>query len=374
MDIGFFSPPYAQDYITGARTATQVIQWDLQLAQWADEYGLAEIYFAEHHTIGVEPSPAPDLIMAAASQLTKRVKLGAAAHLLPYHNPMALATRLLWLDHMTEGRYIAGFAPGSFPTDGQFFGVGASNSKMMDEALDIIEAIWTREAPFKIEGETWTCDMPAYSEQWKGPHLKPYQSPHPEIVMTGVQPTSPTFIDAGTRGYSPMSQQVAVHVLRQQWETYSAAAIAAGHTPDRSRWRVMRDIFVADTDDEARHQVLEGRAGQTWEHHILPAFRAVRDRGGKSYALGELLIEPGMAIEELTLEWMVDNFWLVGSPDTVVEKITKLNDDLDGVGAICSFVFDYSEDRETYERHFELLGRDVAPRVAALGPRAAAHA
>jgi alkanesulfonate monooxygenase SsuD/methylene tetrahydromethanopterin reductase-like flavin-dependent oxidoreductase (luciferase family) len=371
MDIGIFSPPYAQAYVDGKRTAQQVIEWDMQLAKWADEYGLAEIFFAEHHTIGHEPSPAPELTIAAASQVTERVRLGAAAHLLPYHNPMALASRLMWLDHMTGGRYIAGFAPGSFPTDGQYFGVGASNAKMMDEAIDIIDAIWTREGSFKIEGDYWTMEMPEWNAPMNGPHLKPFQRPRPEVIMTGVQANSPTFTDCGRRGYSPMSQQVAARVLRQQWDTYVEAATEAGHTPDRSTWRVMRDVFVADTDEEARRHVVEGMAGKTWDELVLPTFRKVRDRGGSSYALGDLLIEPGMTVDELTLEWMVDNFFIVGSVDTVVEKLAQFNNDLGGFGAILTFAFDYSADPEPYRRNFELLGREVAPRVATLGPRAA---
>jgi alkanesulfonate monooxygenase SsuD/methylene tetrahydromethanopterin reductase-like flavin-dependent oxidoreductase (luciferase family) len=370
MHLGFFSPPYAQAYVDGRRTLREVIEWDLQVARWADEYGLHELFFAEHHTIGHEPSPAPDLMIAAAARETTRLRLGAAAHLLPYHNPMALATRLMYLDHMTGGRYIAGFAPGSFPTDGQFFGVGPGNAKMMDEALDIIDAIWTKREPFRIEGEFWTVDMPAHSTQWNGPHLRPFQSPHPEVMMTGVQPTSPTFVDAARRGFSPMSQQVGIVALRQQWATYEAAALQAGHTPDRANWRVMRDVFVAETDDEARRLFLEGPAGRTWDELVLPTFRAVRDRGGKPYALGELLLDPGMTIDELTIEWMVDNFFLIGSPDTVVEKITRFNDTLGGVGALLSFTFDFSEDPEPYRRHLELLGREVAPQIASVGPRA----
>lgn len=374
MDLGFFSPPYAQAYVAGKRSLRDVIEWDLQVARWADEYGLDELFFAEHHTIGHEPSPAPDLMIAAAARETTNLRLGAAAHLLPYHNPMALATRLMYLDHMTGGRYIAGFAPGSFPTDGQFFGVGAGNAKMMDEALDIIEAIWTREGPFRIEGDFWTVDVPDHSEQWNGPHLKPLQQPRPEIMMTGVQPTSPTFVDAGRRGYSPMSQQVGLAALVQQWDTYAAAATEAGHIPDRANWRIMRDVFVADTDALARELFLEGPAGRTWDELVLPTFRAVRDRGGKPYALGQLLLDPGMSIDELTLPWLVDNFFLIGSPDTVVEKISRFNEAVGGVGALLSFTFDHSEDPEPYRRHLELLGQEVAPRVAAVGPRAKALA
>jgi alkanesulfonate monooxygenase SsuD/methylene tetrahydromethanopterin reductase-like flavin-dependent oxidoreductase (luciferase family) len=375
MDLGLFSPPYAQEYVAGRRTLQEVIEWDLQIARWADEYGLAELFFAEHHTIGHEPNPAPDLMIAAAARETQRLRLGAAAHLLPYHNPIALADRLMYLDHLTGGRYIAGFAPGSFPTDAQLFGGGLqNNAKMMDEAIDIIEAIWTRTGPFRIEGEFWTVDMPAHSDQWNGPHLKPFQRPRPEVVMTGVQPTSPTFADAGRRGYSPMSQQVGMAALLQQWETYSRTSVESGHTPDRANWRVMRDVFVAETDAEARRLFLEGPAGRTWDELVLPTFRVVRDRGGQPYALGELLLDPGMTIDELTLEWMVDHFFIVGSPDTVVEKIAQFDEDLGGVGALLSFTFDFSRDPEPYRRHLELLGREVGPRIATIGPRAVTFA
>lgn len=374
MDLGLFSPPYAADYAAGRRTLREVIEWDIQLARWADEYGLSELFFAEHHTIGHEPSPAPDLMIAAASRETEQLRLGAAAHLLPYHNPVALAQRLMYLDHMTGGRYIAGFAPGSFPTDGQLFGVGPGNARMMDEALTIIEAIWTAERPFRIDGEFWTVDMPEHSDQWNGPHLRPFQQPRPEILMTGVQPVSPTLVDAGRRGYSPMSQEVGVAVLRTQWETYAQAATEAGRTPDRANWRVMRDVFVAESDREARRLFLEEPAGRTWDELVLPTFRAVRDRGGKPYALGELLVGPGMTVEELTLDWMVDHFLIIGSPDTVVEKITEFSGEIGGVGTLLSFAFDFSREPEPYRRHLELLGREVAPRIANLGAPAVAEA
>jgi alkanesulfonate monooxygenase SsuD/methylene tetrahydromethanopterin reductase-like flavin-dependent oxidoreductase (luciferase family) len=165
MRLGIFNTPYTLRYTEARQTAREVIEWDLQVVRWADEYGLDEAYFAEHYTIGHEPSPAPDLMIAAAAQLTSQIRLGAAAHLLPYHNPINLAHRLMWLDHMTGGRYIAGFAPGSFPTDAQLFNSGNLNAEMMSEALDIITAVWTREPPYRIEGEFWTMDMPGFTDR-----------------------------------------------------------------------------------------------------------------------------------------------------------------------------------------------------------------
>lgn len=375
MDFAIFTTPYSVAYNEGQRTAAEVIDWDLRLAEWAEEYGLAEILFAEHYTIGFEPSPAPDLMIASAARVTERIRLGAAAHLLPYHNPTNLAHRLMWLDHLTRGRYIAGFAPGSFPTDAQLFNTGTDNPEMFVEAIDIIEAIWTREAPFRIEGKYWTVDMPEYTERWGGPHLKPFQSPHPEVVMTGMQAKSPTFTEAGRRGYSPMSQQLGVSTLVQHWDHYASVANEHGHAPERANWRVVRDIFVADTDAEARRLVVDGPMGEAWEKHMLPTFKAVRARGfSKPYALGELMLDPGMSIDDLTVEWMADNFWLIGSPDTVAEKVTQLDQELGGIGCLVSLGFDYSETPEVYRHNIELLGTEVMPRVAHVGARASSPA
>ena len=241
---------------------------------------------------------------------------------------------------------------------------------MMIEALDIVEAIWTREPPFRIEGEYWTVDMPEYTEWWGGPHLKPRTLPHPEVIMTGMQANSPTFGEAGRRGFSPISQQVGIHVLAQQWDNYAAVMEESGNQPDRANWRVIRDVFVAETDEEARRLVLDGAAARTWDAHILPAFKKVRARsGGKPYAIGQLLLDPGMDIEELTTEWLVDNFWLVGSPDTVTEKIRQFDAEIGGVGSILSFGFDYSENADAYRRNMELLSQEVMPALADVGTR-----
>jgi alkanesulfonate monooxygenase SsuD/methylene tetrahydromethanopterin reductase-like flavin-dependent oxidoreductase (luciferase family) len=372
VDFGIFAGPYSIAYMNGQRAATEVIAWDLQQASWVDEYGLAEMLFAEHYTIGYEPSPAPEMMIAAAAQATDRIRLGAAGNLLPYHNPANLAHRLMWLDHMTGGRLIAGFAPGSYPTDMQLFGTANRNSEMFVEGLDIIEAIWTREPPFRIEGKYWTVDMPEYTEQWGGPHLKPFQRPRPEVILTGMQPKSPTFAEAGKRGYSPLSQQLSVGTLRQHWEHYAEVASEHGQSPDRANWRILRDILVADTDEEARRLAVESTFGDTWRTCILPAFKTIRARPGaaKPYALGQLILDPGMDIEELTIDWMADNFWLVGSPETVAEKVAKLDEDLGGVGCILSLTFDYSDDPEPWRRSLELIATEVMPRVAEIGARA----
>lgn len=360
MQFGLQAIPLQLDYFPPrGRTAQQVIQWDLQAAQWADEYGLAEIWFAEHYTLGTEPSPAPDLMIAAASQVTKNLKLVAGAHLLPYHNPVSLAHRLMWLDHMTGGRYIAGFAPGSYPTDGQLFDLDdmPKRLEMMREAQEIILAIWTREEPFRIEGKYWTVDMPEYSELWRGPHMKPLQDPHPPIALTGASRNSPSLTTAGKRGYIPASQHVDASILRKHWETYSTAATEAGHEPQRGEWRILRDVFVADSDDQALEQFLGGAAGRNWREWLLPLF----DELG---LMAELVGDDGP--KDVSLEYLAENMLMVGSVETVANRVAGLHEELGGFGVQLGWVHDYSDDPEPFRRHLELLGREVAPAVAEL--------
>ncbi len=357
MKFGIFSAPYSHDYAHGNRTAKEVIDWDLTMVKWAEEYGLDEAFFAEHYTLGGEPSPAPDAMIAAASQVTERLTLGAAAHLLPYHNPIALAHRMMWLDHMTGGRYVAGVAPGAYPSDAQLFGTGKNNQKMMVEALDIIEAITGREGPFKIEGEYFSVDMPAYDEEIAGPHLKPHGAKLP-LMITGMSENSSTIKFAGRRGAYLLSQQTHEKTWLNHWETYSTAANEAGHNPSKADWRVCRDIFVADTDEEAVELVRNGAMGKMWAEYNIPNFVRL--------GLGPLLTGGQISVDELSLDWMIENFFIIGSPDTVAGRIQELYNAVDGFGTLVSFVYEYTDTPEVYRRSFELLGQKVAPQLAHL--------
>ena len=356
LKFALFNVPFALEYAAGKETLKEVIDWGVQTAVWADQYGLDEVYFAEHYTLGVEASPAPDLMIAAASQATERVKLGALGHLLPYHNPVALAHRMLFLDHMTGGRYIAGVAPGAYPSDAQLFDTGKNNPEMLAEGLDIIEAIFDKPGPWRIEGKYWNADMPAYDDAIHGPHLKALQAGGIERLMTGMQPKSPTLTEAGRRGFSPVSQAVHSDFLSSHWDTYAEAASKAGFTPARANWRITRDWFVADTDEEARDKALHGSLG-TISNYIVEIF--------KSIGIIELLAGPGVEVEDVTPEWMVDNFALVGSPETVAQKIRDLYETVGGFGTIIG-ASHAKTDSESWRRSWELTGTKVAPLLADL--------
>src|SRR5438128_2199278 len=118
MDIGLFVVPFRApqtDLLKG-------FEWDMQVIRWAEEFGLSEIWVAEHSTIRWEPVCSPELYLAAAAVQTKRIKLGTGANVPANHNPIALAHRLMQLDLMCQGRLMVGLGAGAYPSDHQIHG------------------------------------------------------------------------------------------------------------------------------------------------------------------------------------------------------------------------------------------------------------
>jgi len=60
---------------------------DVELIQWLDYLGYDEAWIGEHHSAGWELIASPELIIAAAAEKTKHIKLGSGVTSLPYHHP-----------------------------------------------------------------------------------------------------------------------------------------------------------------------------------------------------------------------------------------------------------------------------------------------
>ena len=88
---------------------------DLELVELLDDLGYDEVWFGEHHCGGYETIASPELMIAAAAERTKRIRLGTGVNSLPYHHPFILADRIVQLDHLTMGRAMLGIGPGPAP-------------------------------------------------------------------------------------------------------------------------------------------------------------------------------------------------------------------------------------------------------------------
>lgn len=356
MDLGIFMyPGHRPDQSLGDGAA-----WDLQMIRWADELGFSMVWIGEHYTVPWETCPAPDLLIAQALMETDRVRLGAGSHNLPYYHPAALAHRVAYLDHLSKGRLNFGAGASGTPTDLDLFGVDGNsgvNRKMMWESLDAIIRLWTEPGPYEWQGEFWTINKPKTADgDILGFHIAPYQDPHPPISVSGVSPNSSTLKAAGERGFIPLSIAFNDAYLGGHWDAYAAGAASAGLEPEREKWGIVREVFVAETDEEAVRLCLEGGVGDFLSGYWLPVVTRVG-------LLDMYKHDPDVPDSEVTVDYILRNSAMVGSVDTVAEKIERSAEAVGGFGTLLLLGSDFSSNPGAMRQSMELLANEVMPRV-----------
>jgi len=360
MELGYFAMPSHPP----ERDLKEGFEFDLQVIRWLDEMGYTEAWIGEHHTAPWEPHPAPDLLVSAGFRETKNIRLGPGGFLLPYHHPAELANRIALLDHISDGRLNFGVAASGLPSDWAMFnvdGMSGQNRAMTREALDIILKLWESDEPFEYAGYYWTVRAPEEMYGFLRPHLKPKQAPHPPIGVAGLSKGSDTLKLAGEKGYLPMSLNLNPAYVKSHWESVEIGAAKADRTPDRRDWRLVREVFVADTDEEAWKLSVEANMGRMMGEYFLPL---LENFGFLEY----LKHDPDVPDSDVTPAYCAKHNWIIGSPDTVAEKIAKVYDDCGGFGQLLVFGFDYVDKPEAWRHSLELLSKEVLPQVAHLTP------
>jgi alkanesulfonate monooxygenase SsuD/methylene tetrahydromethanopterin reductase-like flavin-dependent oxidoreductase (luciferase family) len=360
MEFGYFAMP-SHPPERGLKAGHD---WDLQTLRWLDELGYTEAWIGEHHTAPWEPHPAPDLLIAQALMQTKRIRIGPGGFLLPYHHPMELANRVAMLDHLSEGRLNFGVAASGLPTDWAMFqvdGMTGVNREMTREALDIILRLWSDEPSFIHKGKFWTVEKPEPMFGFLKPHIYPLQKPHPPIGVAGLSKQSDTLKLAGERGYLPLSLNLNPAYVASHWEAVEIGAARTGRTPKRSDWRLVREVFVAETDEEAWRLSVGGMMGRMMREYFL---RLLGNFGFLEY----LKHDQSVADSDVTAEYCARHNWLIGSPATVAEKLERIYHEAGGFGGLLVFGFDYADNPEVWHNSLRLLAEEVGPRVAHLKP------
>ena len=344
-------------FLRPERSAAEVFDWCVRQAIVAEDAGFSEYWVGEHATLDWESVPSPELVIAAAARETTRITFGPLAHLLPYHHPATLAIQSAWMSQLLEGRYMLGVATGAYPTDAALRGITdlSVNHRMMLEAIDIMERVWKAE-PFHYEGEFWKA---GYPEAPKGKHLRdtrPYGGKM-QMAMTGLSAPSQSINFAAAHGYLPASVYAGNPFLRSHFESYAETAKANGFPASRGMHRVVRDVVVADTDKAARKLAIEGGLGRAWAEYIKPTY----ERFG---VLKGLLHDPEMNPAEVDADYLADHVWIVGSPETVSEKLEAWCDDLGGgFGTLLLYSHDYIDDPKPWEESMHRLAREIAPGI-----------
>ncbi|MEM4408399.1 MAG: LLM class flavin-dependent oxidoreductase [Candidatus Caldarchaeum sp.] len=357
MDLGFFTMPL---HPPGRRLA-ETLDEDLEQLIILDELGFSEAWIGEHFTAGWENIPAPDLLIAKATALTKRIVLGTGVSCLPNHDPFVLAHRIALLDHLAKGRFHWGIGAGSFIGDFKAFLIDSKSGeqrRLTKEALDCILNLWNNPTPGVYRHKRWNFCVPEPElDVGLGLHIEPYQKPHPPIAVAGISDNSGSLRMAGERGWIPMSINfVTRNTLRSHWRAVEEGAERAGRVPERAKWRIARDVFVGETTAEARRDALEGTLGRDFRDYFFKIVRKIRG------SLDLFKIEKDVPDSEIDLNYMIDNMWIVGSPEDVAGRIRELYEFVGGFGVLLVMGHEWNP-KEKWIRSMRLLVEEVMPRL-----------
>ena len=149
--------------------------------------------------------------------------------------------------------------------------------------------------------------------------------------------------------------------VASHWESVEIGAARTGRTPRRRDWRLVREIFVADTDAEAMRLSAGGMMGRQMREYFLPLLA--------SFGFTEFLKHrPDVPDSDVTPEYCARHNWLVGSPATVTERLHQIYEQVGGFGTLLLFCFDYADESKAWRHSMELLAREVMPKFKGLVP------
>jgi limonene 1,2-monooxygenase len=336
MTFGIFLAPFHRV----GENPTLALNRDVELLEWLDHLGYDEAWIGEHHSAGWELIADPTLIIAAAAERTKHIKLGSGVTSLPYHHPLMVAQRFVQLDHMTRGRAMLGCGPGALASDAYMLAIEPSTQRpRMLESLDAIMRLLACQEPVTMKTD-W------FEMREARLHLAPYSDPCFDIaVASTITPFG--MIAAGTHGIGVLSIGAGLpggpEALGSQWRIAEETAAKHGKVMDRKKWRVVVNAHVAEDDEQALAEVKYGERMET-----------------VTYFEDTLGRPPGRADDPLR-DGVKMGTTLVGSPETVAKGIRRLLGYSDGgFGGILFRAHEWAN-REQTLRSFELFARHVMP-------------
>lgn len=165
----------------------------IEQAKLADELGYGCWWQVEHH--GAEEfslSSAPELLLAALSQQTSRIRLGHSAVLAPgrFNHPIRIAERAATLDHLSGGRLELGLTRSTGP-EWRLFNIDPDAARpQTTQAFEMLPKMWTEDR-FSYQSDDYQINDVRISP-------KPLQRPHPPLWQAAASPAS--FEEAGKRG------------------------------------------------------------------------------------------------------------------------------------------------------------------------------
>lgn len=337
------------------RSEYDLLQNSLTQIELADQLGYDYAWEVEHHfTEEYSHSSAPEVFLAAASQRTKRIRLGHGVIQLPTNHVSRVAERVATLDLLSSGRVELGTGEGSTTTEIHPFHVRYRDKReIWEESIQALIPMFTQEGS-EFKGKY--IDFPL-----RNVLPKPFQKPHPPlwVACSNLQ----TIEMAGQRGMgalgfqfvSPEAATAWVHRYYNNFVKYPDRL--ADYQPNPNIAMVC-GFMCAETDELAMERA------QGWTFFIF----ALQYYSKHGYA------EPGkLNMWDKYCEWRQTpkaqealRTGLIGSPATIRERLRAYEST--GVDQVILLNQAGRTSHEDIVSSLELFGREVMPEFQARDP------
>ena len=307
----------------------------LERIEIMDRGGFDAVWLAEHHFTTYSVCPSVHMLGTLAAARTKRLRIGTAVSLAALYHPLRLAEEVALLDVLSGGRVNWGAGRGFALSEFNAFGVPPGESaERFREAVEIVLKAWTQERL------TYKGSFFSFEDVELLP--KPLQQPHPPTWMAA---TSEPAIDwAASQGFSilmdPHSSMVELGAKRRR---YSDKLAEAGFS-DKGRDVPMARLLAlgpTQADGEAI-----ARRGAQW---LVDSYAGPQHASRKTSASVQRTYDGKDPVQHY-----LDSVILHGSPDSVVDQIHRLKEEIGLNYLMCAPL-----SRDT----FRLLADEVLPRL-----------
>jgi luciferase family oxidoreductase group 1 len=314
MKFGLFYPhqvPRPWD----ERSEYQVLQESLDQIELADQLGFDNVWETEHHFLEeYSHSSAPEVFLAAASQRTKRIRLGHGIVQLTTNQPHRVAERVATLDLLSGGRVELGMGEGAGPAELHPFNIRVRDKR--DRWIEAVRAI----IPMFTK-QDWEFHGSFYDFEARNVVPKPYQRPHPPLWVgcSNIQTIgNAAEWGMGALGFSFVSPDAARAWVHRYYNVFLNYPNRLGDYALNPNVAIVNGFFCAETDEEAR----EKASSWTFFQFALGQYgRKGIDAPGK----GDMWAEYQEWRESEKAKKAMD-MALIGSPATILEKLHTFAD------------------------------------------------
>lgn len=300
------------------RTDAEVVGEHLTMGDLAEPLGFDSLWALEHHFTGYAMSPAPTQTLAYYAGRTKRITLGSAVIVLPWHDPVRVAEQIALLDIMCGGRCIFGFGRGAASVEYEGFRIPMDEARpRFVEAAEVVVKALANET-FEHDGQFF--QIPRTS-------IRPRPMSHPEkrFYASSVSPESAEIM--AKMGFGMLV------IMQNEWKK-AAQDVYRFKDITQSVGHVMRPPIVLtnvacfETRQEAQEVGVE-YLGRKWDsidnHYHFSDGHLANVKGYESY--GKMaktytkMRDPGF--RKTATDFYV-SIQIVGTPDDCLEQIAEL--------------------------------------------------